>query len=316
MELRHLRYFVAVAEELHFRRAAERLHVAQPAISEQIRKLEQELGVRLFDRTQRRVSLTVAGAALLEEARQVLRHADVAQQVARTAGRQATTRLRVAYVAGALPASLSYALRSFSASTPAVEFDLQTGDAVRLVDRLRKRELDAVVTTLPAPARGLRATVVGAERVSALLPSSHTAANERSLTFRQLAPEQVVLLPRDANPALYDAVVALCRDAGLAARFIEAAEPRIEQVLLEVAAGRGIGVVPESTAERHTMAGVRAVPVATGAPVLECAVLTHPDADGLAVHAFVRAMARSASRLASAAAPAAVPAPAPALQAV
>src|SRR5215217_9452528 len=84
MELRHLRYFVAVAEELHFRRAAERLHVAQPAISEQIRKLEQELGVRLFDRTPRNVALTVAGGALLDEARHVLRHAEVARQAAQT----------------------------------------------------------------------------------------------------------------------------------------------------------------------------------------------------------------------------------------
>jgi DNA-binding transcriptional LysR family regulator len=106
MELRHLRYFVAVAEELHFRRAAERLHVAQPAVSEQVRKLEQELGVKLFDRSQRSVELTVAGAALLEEARHVLRHADVAQQAARNAGDLATTRLRIGYLLDSLPTSV------------------------------------------------------------------------------------------------------------------------------------------------------------------------------------------------------------------
>jgi DNA-binding transcriptional LysR family regulator len=106
MELRHLRYFVAVAEELHFRRAAERLHVAQRAVSEQVRKLEQELGVKLFDRSQRSVELTVAGAALLEEARHVLRHAEVAKQAARNAGDLATTRLRIGYLLDSLPTSV------------------------------------------------------------------------------------------------------------------------------------------------------------------------------------------------------------------
>ena len=106
MELRHLRYFVAVAEELHFRRAAERLYVAQPAVSEQVRKLEQELGVRLFDRTQRSVSLTIAGSAFLEEARSVLRQAEVAQEAARNASDRATMRLRVGYLADSLSASL------------------------------------------------------------------------------------------------------------------------------------------------------------------------------------------------------------------
>src|SRR4051812_49688685 len=103
MELRHLRYFTAVAEELHFRRAAERLHVAQPAVSEQVRKLEHELGVKLFDRTQRSVSLTVAGAAFLEEAKRVLRSADVAMQAAPSAGETAGMRLRIGYLADSLP---------------------------------------------------------------------------------------------------------------------------------------------------------------------------------------------------------------------
>jgi DNA-binding transcriptional LysR family regulator len=111
VELRHLRYFVAVAEELHFRKAAERLHVAQPAVSEQIRKLEQELGVTLFNRSQRSVALTPAGTAFPAEARHVLRHAQVAQHAARNAGDHATTRLRIGYLPDSLPASVPRALR-------------------------------------------------------------------------------------------------------------------------------------------------------------------------------------------------------------
>ena len=106
MELRHLRYFVAVAEELHFRRAAERLHIAQPAVSEQVRKLEDELGVRLFDRTQRNVGLTDAGAALLPEASRVLRQAEAARLAARSARDRPGDVLRIGYVPTALLASI------------------------------------------------------------------------------------------------------------------------------------------------------------------------------------------------------------------
>ena len=116
MELRHLRYFVAVAEELHFRRAAERLHVAQPAVSEQIRKLEEELGVRLFDRTQRRVSLTEAGEVLLGEARTLLRQAEAARLAARNALDLATSRLRIGYMPASLPASVPHALQRLAAA--------------------------------------------------------------------------------------------------------------------------------------------------------------------------------------------------------
>src|SRR3954454_2285688 len=149
MELRHLRYFVAVAEELHFRRAADRLHVAQPAVSDQVRRLEQELGVRLFDRTHRSVSLTDAGSALLEEARRrVVRHADVACRAARGAGSRATMRLRIGYLPDSLPLAVPRALRQLTTSAPVLQVDLETGLALRLVDDLRAGRLDAVVTTL------------------------------------------------------------------------------------------------------------------------------------------------------------------------
>ena len=153
MELRQLRYFVAVAEELHFRRAAERLYVAQPAVSEQIRKLEAELGVRLFDRTPRQVALTAAGAALLEEARRVLSQAETAQFAARNAHLRAGSRLRLGYPADALPGVVPRGLRRLATSAPAIDVEFETGDAPQLIGALRKRHLDAVVTALPGPGR-------------------------------------------------------------------------------------------------------------------------------------------------------------------
>ena len=161
MELRHLRYFVAVAEELHFRRAAERIHVAQPAISEQIRKLEQELGVQLFDRSQRGVTLTDSGTAMLEEARRVLRQADVAVSVARSARDRSVRRLRVGYIADSLPAAVPRGLRRLSQAVADLEVELESGDAHRLVEDLRLARFDAVITSLPAPVGGLRVTPLG-----------------------------------------------------------------------------------------------------------------------------------------------------------
>src|SRR4051794_38255110 len=125
MELRHLRYFVAVAEELHFRRAAERLHVAQPAVSEQVRKLEDELGVRLLERTQRSVSLTDAGAAMLEEARRVLHQAERAIAVAREGGNP----LRVGYLADSLPPVVPRALQQLKKRMPDTTVNLEIGRA-------------------------------------------------------------------------------------------------------------------------------------------------------------------------------------------
>ena len=183
MELRHLRYFVAVAEELHFRRAAERLHVAQPAVSEQIRKLEQELGVRLFDRTQRIVSLTEPGAALLAEARLVLQQAEQARMAARDAHQRGAATLRVGYVTAALPGSLPRALQRLAASMPHLRTTLHSASGFELIEAVRSERLDAAVVSLPAPTQGLRTTVIGEQRAVAAFPlSHHHACNVRRPT--------------------------------------------------------------------------------------------------------------------------------------
>jgi DNA-binding transcriptional LysR family regulator len=207
MELRHLRYFVAVAEELHFRRAADWLHVAQPAVSEQVRKLEDELGVRLFDRTQRSVSMTDAGTAFLEEARRVLRQAEVARMAAQNARDRATTRLRVGHVPDLLPTPVARAMQLLGTAAPLIQISLETGAASKLIEEVRAQRLDAAVVGVPAPTSGLRTTTAGTQRVVAALPVTHPQAVNDAISLERLAPERIVVLPPSLNPAFHGAIV-------------------------------------------------------------------------------------------------------------
>jgi DNA-binding transcriptional LysR family regulator len=288
MELRHLRYFVAVAEELHFRRAAERLYVAQPAVSEQVRKLEQELEVRLFDRTQRSVSLTPAGAAFLDEARRVLHQAELARMVARSAGDRANKRLRIGHPPDLLPGSVTRAIQILGAGSPRTHFHLQTGPAVRLIDELRAERLDAVVVGMPAPANGLRATSAGQQRVIAALPVAHPLAMAPTVSLARLAPERLVVLPPETNPAFHSAVLSICRTAGLSPTLIPVAEPRVEHALVAVTSGAGVALLPESAAERHVARGIRFVPIEQAGPAFETAVLIRPGTEDIATARFAR----------------------------
>jgi DNA-binding transcriptional LysR family regulator len=294
VELRHLRYFVAVAEELHFRRAAERLYIAQPAVSEQIRKLEAELGVRLFDRTHRGVQLTEPGAALLVEARRVLHQAQIAQLAARNAHDAAGARLRIGYVPDALPASVPHALQHLASAAPHVDVRLESGATLALIQAVRDRRLDAVVVGLPAATKGLRATMLGHQHMVAALPTADPRGLQPELTLEQLDPERLVMLPRDANPALHDTIISLCREARLSPMLVQAAEPRVEAVLLAVAVGGGAALLPASITERYVAPGVRLVELAGAEPAFESAVLTHPDAESLATQAFLHALPRAA----------------------
>jgi DNA-binding transcriptional LysR family regulator len=290
MELRHLRYFVAVAEELHFSRAAERLHVTQPVVSEQIRKLEGELGVRLFDRT-RTVALTDAGAALLTEAYRVLRHAEAARHAARSAS--ARPGLRIGYVATALPASIPRAVRRLVAAMPGLEITMEPGPALELVDAVRADELDVAVVSLPGPTAGLRVIPVGEQRAVAVFPVGDEHAVKPAVDLEQIAPERVVVLPRDADRPFYDAVLATCCAAGVAPTLSEMPDGQIDRMLLAVAAGAGMALLPECVAERYASAGVRFVPLSRESPAVATAIVTARHTEHLPTVAFLRAASRT-----------------------
>src|SRR3954451_15756696 len=196
MELRHLRYFVAVAEELHFRRAAERLHVAQPAVSEQGRTLEVELGVPLLNRPQRSVSLPPGGAVFLREARRVLEQAETARLAARNERDRVTSSLRIGYVPASLPTSVPRTLQRLATSMPHLESTLELGSGAELIEGVRAERLDAAIVPLPAPTAGLRVTPLGEQRALAALPVIHNNAVKSEICLEQVAPDRIVLLPR------------------------------------------------------------------------------------------------------------------------
>jgi DNA-binding transcriptional LysR family regulator len=295
MELRQLRYFVAVAEELHFGRAAERLHITQPSISEQVRKLESELGVKLLERTQRRVSLTTAGAAMLEEGRRVLDQAEVARTAARTARGPATTRLRIGYLPESLPAGVVDALSHLTAEAPLVQTSVEPGSSLQLIEAVREQSLDAAVIARPAPVDGLQVTSLGAQHALAAVPVSHPNADDPRISLRRLAPERLLLMPRTINPPFHNAVASLCRDADVAPTLLEVAGGSVEHALLAVASGAGVALLPESVAERFAMPGVRFVALEDSPPAFESAVVTRPGAASPATVAFLRAVSRTRS---------------------
>jgi len=296
MELRHLRYFVAVAEELHFSRAAERLHIAQPAVSEQIRQLEEELGVRLLNRTKRNVSLTEAGAALLTEARRVLQRVDVARLATHEVRDRTTARLRIGYTPASLPSSVPKALQRLAASMKDLEVTLEPGFGLELITDVRDERLDAAIVSLPAPTAGLRTTQLGQERAVAALPVGHRHAIRPAIRLDQVAPERIVVLPREASRPFYDAVLAACQSAALSPSLVETRGTCVEPALLAVASGAGIGLLPESVADRYSTPGVRFVPIDGEHPAVSTAVVTRRDSAHLPTVAFLRSVSQAHTR--------------------
>ena len=301
MELRRLRYFVAVAEELHFRRAADRLHLAQPALSQQIRKLEVEIGVDLFHRSRRGVALTPAGSVFLDEARRLLRHADEAARTARNARTGTAGRVRLGHLADAIPPILLRAIAGFAARHPGVEIVPETVASRRGVEDVRSGRLDLAVVGLPAPLDRLTVTPLTSEGTVAAVPDRHLLSGRAAIAIEALDDVPLILLPRATNPSFYDSVLGSCRAAGVSPQLIDVSESQVEHVLLLVASGIGLALLPASAAERYNTVGVSFRPV-TPSPVTELAVVSRADSLEIPIAAFLRVvndLVRDGSRTAA-----------------
>jgi DNA-binding transcriptional LysR family regulator len=270
MELRHLRYFVAVADELHFSRAAERLHIAQPALSQQIRQLEDELGVALFSRTKRHVELTPAGHTFLTGAQQVLAHAERAVDTAQRAGRGEIGRLVIGFVPSADLDILPRTLRVWRARFPHVDVELHTLLPSQQVKALRDGRIQVGLVRLPVEDSGLVVESIQREPLVAVLPEGHPSARRTRVRLAELQSDPMILFPRRIAPDYHDLFLEVCRRAGFVPSIAHETES-IQTNLGLVAAGLGVTLMPASIRSLRR-AGVVYRPLVPPVPHVEMAV--------------------------------------------
>jgi DNA-binding transcriptional LysR family regulator len=245
LELRQLRYFIAVAEELHFSRAAARLHIAQPPLSQQIKQLEAELHTQLLWRTKRRVELTAAGEAFLEEARKTLAQAEHATRVAQSTAAGETGQVRLGFVDSALYSFLPRLLRGFRARHPDVQILLHEMTSGQQIEALKRAEIQLAVLRPTRAGPNVVFHEIGSERLLVAMPAGHRLAELEQVPVEELEQEGWVLFPRLLAPGLHDYLVGICRKAGFVPRVVQEAREGHTIVGL-VCAGLGIALVAES----------------------------------------------------------------------
>ncbi|MBB5045755.1 DNA-binding transcriptional LysR family regulator [Rhodopseudomonas rhenobacensis] len=261
IELHHMRQFATLAEELHFGRAAARLNMAQPPLSQSIKRLEASLGFALFARTQRRVELTPAGQVFLAEARRTLQQADEAVRLARRAASEDLAELSVTFTSAALYRVLPAALRGLRDRLPSVEIRLDERPTDAQLAGLQDGSVDVGFVTPPLKSvAGLEVEVISRDRFALAVPISSPFARRDAVALQELAREAFVLFPHVQGPALHGRLMSACRQAGFVPRVRQEAR-QMHTILSLVAAELGVSLVPEG-ARSMCVDGVAMVPLA------------------------------------------------------
>jgi len=289
VELRQLRYFIAIAEEGNFSRAAERLHVSQPPLSTQMKSLEDELGVRLLERSNRGVSLTAAGSVFFTETRALLARLEHAKSEAQRAGRGDTGLLSIGFVSIADYGILPPALRNFRSSFPLVEVQLHELTTDAQIRELRAARLDLGIGLAPVDEPDIEFECLLREELVLAAPSGHPAVQGVGpADLRALSKASFIVPPRDIAPGLYDLTISHCRTAGFAPKITQHAR-QMQTVIGLVSCGMGVALVPSSV--RHLRrAGVRYRPLRGKAAVVEVGTLRLRAAESRLREHFVAAL--------------------------
>jgi DNA-binding transcriptional LysR family regulator len=246
MDLRHLRYFVAVAEELSFTKGAEKLHLAQPSLTRQIKDLEEEIGVRLIDRTKQKVSLTEEGSSFLIDAKRVLSLAEEIVESVQQLSRREVAALNIGYVANLFYDLLPVTLASFQRSYPTVSinlFDMTCGDQFQAIED-GKIDLGFVGLREAIEQRGLEYRSIASYRVVAALPKNHPVASKAEVKLKELEPLFFIGMSESSYPGYRGWLTGTCRHAGFSPKVLQDAD--IERTVIQsVAAGLGVALLPE-----------------------------------------------------------------------
>lgn len=289
MELRHLRYFVVVAEEQNVTRAAERLHVSQPALSRQIRDLEEELGVALFQRTAKSVALTEAGKIFLNEARTVLLQAEKAVQTVRAVASGERGRLRIGYAPSLTVELLPKALRAFESATPGVRVTLHDLSTEECVQKLTARKLDVALTVRPSTAsmRGLTFEKLITYPLCCAVAVTHPLAKKRSIALPRLRQERLMGYSREDYPEYFDWITKIFKSNPIDPSRMEEYDSATG-LIAAVEAGRGVALVSTSM---KCLAGprVKLLPLTPALPPLVVGALTNKSIQTLAAQ-FIAAV--------------------------
>lgn len=267
LELRHLRYFLATAEELNYGRAAERLQIAQPGLSQQIMNLEEIVGTPLFDRTRRSVKLTLAGELFAEEARKALQQADTALLVARRAGRGHLGRIAIGYVgSAAYTGALTTMVGEFRREFPDVELDISEMEMLRQLDQLAHGQLDIAFIRPPVPLPvGIVSTAILHEEIILALPAGHPRAADEQVALPLLNADIFITPHHPADVSFRAHTTVACRAAGFSPHFGPQGRDFVT-IASMVAVGLGVALVPQSL-RAIQVPGLRYRPIA-GAPIL------------------------------------------------
>ena len=287
MELRHIRYFLAVAEERHFTRAAAKLGIGQPPLSQQIKDLEAEIGTQLFHRLAHGAELTAAGEAFLEGVKEMPALAQQATKAAQRAARGETGSLRVGFTASsAFNTVVPSAIRAFRRAYAGVELTLEEANTTRLVAGLQDGSFDvAFLRPGGAESEAFQVRLLSEEPMMVALPARHPAAAQQEVELAILKDDPFLLFPRSIGPTLYDGIMGACREAGFEPKIGQLA-PQIASIINFVAAELGVSIVPASMSQLQ-VSGVTYRPIAGQAPTARLALAYRRGETSAVVRNFI-----------------------------